>query len=969
MLDLLADRKLIGEWSGDIHFNGGPRSKWFQRDSAYILQDDLHIPTLTVRETITFSANVRLPEGTNNEMIEERVNLLIDLMGLEHIQHSLVGGHKIRGISGGQMKRLSIAVEIVSLPDCIFLDEPTSGLDSLMALEVMTTVRKLSFQNRTCVSTIHQPSPQVFALFDTLVLISEGRVIYFGPSHAVVGYFKGLGYSSEVGENPAEFVIEVSQGLTTSATHGCMDPQQLEQQYRRSTHAVTAKRHYTRTESEETVPNPNSRLHATTKLTQFRHLFAREALAIIRDVNEVIAHIVKHLIVGLLIGVIFYDQVRVTLPIFDSQGVPDPEVNNISALLFFGLMHTMVSNVESIPHLCTRNLIFRREVSAFAYSVSPYWLAQTLAVIPLQLLGFLAFDVIAFFLCSFPRNAEYFFYFSGMLFMASLSSYYLAMAIAALTSDEKLAFSIFPLCFLFFSTFAGFAIPVDDVAPMWSWAPWISFVRWSFQGLMVNQWDKYSTQADNDGYNTVLEMYGFDGYDKWYSFWIVGLVVVFNVLLAYWAMRPPTNKLRRLTTAELLGKDTELTNPISNPLTQGSDLNESLVSVSTVGLSNSSAEPDSALPTKRPASAKLISEASALTASAGVELLFRDIHYSVGKDSSALHILKGVSGLVKAGQMCALMGSSGAGKSTLLDILADRKTTGAMQGHVLLNNKLRSRDLMRKSSAYVMQDNIFLNCLTVEETMHYSALLRLPQEWSSDQKAQRVDQIMAVLGLGKIADSLVGDEARRGISGGQKKRLAIGIEIIHLPDIIFLDEPTTGLDSSIAYEVMASVQALTAYNRTVLCTIHQPSLRTFHLFNTVMLMADGRLIYSGPIGKAVDYFRTCAFRFLCPEDSNPADFIIEVASGMGMAAKSEPGEANAQQLEVLFENSPLGEELHDSTHTNHSNSLALFVGSAAEEALGSVYSTSTLFQIQVLVHRAVVHKIRNYHQVLAAFGK
>lgn len=127
LLDLLANRKLDGNWSGEIYFNKKPRSKFFNRDSAYVLQDDVHIGSLTVEETLTYSARTRLPEGTSMFDVKKRVSMLIDLMGLDGVRSSVVGDALNKGISGGQLKRLSIAVEIVALPNLIFLDEPTSG--------------------------------------------------------------------------------------------------------------------------------------------------------------------------------------------------------------------------------------------------------------------------------------------------------------------------------------------------------------------------------------------------------------------------------------------------------------------------------------------------------------------------------------------------------------------------------------------------------------------------------------------------------------------------------------------------------------------------------------------------------------------------------------------------------------------------------------------------------------------------
>jgi ABC-type multidrug transport system ATPase subunit len=210
LLDLLADRKVDGNWSGEVYINSKPRSNTFKKESAYVMQDDVHIATLTVEETVYFSAYTRLVEGTSQDDILARTNLLLDMLGLTHVKNSLVGDGMKRGISGGQLKRLPIAVELVSLPSLIFLDEPTSGLDSSIALEVMTAVYNLSLQKRTCISTIHQPSPEVFALFNKVALLSKGRLIYLGPVDDVIAYFScpELNYKFNH-NNPAEFIVEI----------------------------------------------------------------------------------------------------------------------------------------------------------------------------------------------------------------------------------------------------------------------------------------------------------------------------------------------------------------------------------------------------------------------------------------------------------------------------------------------------------------------------------------------------------------------------------------------------------------------------------------------------------------------------------------------------------------------------------------------------------------------------------------
>ena len=192
---------------------------------------------------------------------------------------------------------------------------------------------------------------------------------------------------------------------------------------------------------------------------------------------------------------------------------------------------------------------------------------------------------------------------------------------------------------------------------------------------------------------------------------------------------------------------------------------------------------------------------------------------------------------------------SSLGKTTLLDLLSSRKTTGEMRGSILFDGSPRSDDIARRS-AYVMQENVHQPMLTVRQTLNYASLLRMPESVSVDEKRARVSQIISMLGLAEHADTIVGNARVRGISGGQAKRLSIGVEMINLPDIIFLDEPTTGLDSSISLEVFGAIRMLASQNRTIIATIHQPSTALYAMFDKLLLMAEGasNLLWQGQFG-------------------------------------------------------------------------------------------------------------------------
>jgi ABC-type multidrug transport system ATPase subunit len=328
-----------------------------------------------------------------------------------------------------------------------------------------------------------------------------------------------------------------------------------------------------------------------------------------------------------------------------------------------------------------------------------------------------------------------------------------------------------------------------------------------------------------------------------------------------------------------------------------------------------------------------------------------------------------------------LLDLGGAGKSTLLDVLAQRKTTGEISGEILYNGST-----VLRSTAYVMQDNVHIGLLTVRESLYFAAQLRLPEEWPIEKKEKRVDKILDMLGLTEVANTLVGNHSIRGISGGQTKRLSIGVEIINLPNIMFLDEPTTGLDSSISLEVMSAVRNLANQNRTVICTIHQPSHATFELFDTLLLLAKGRVIYFGNVNEVIEYFmHSSPYHFHYKAGTNPADYVIAVAGSFLPASDGRhiPGDELAEyyvkqrsanpkfvidpRKNPIFESGTLPAVAN--FQLNHSVSQAQ-IDSQEELALEEKkYITSTSHQMKILSHRAFIKTARDRKATVAATGR
>ncbi|CAH2079071.1 unnamed protein product [Thlaspi arvense] len=263
---------------------------------------------------------------------------------------------------------------------------------------------------------------------------------------------------------------------------------------------------------------------------------------------------------------------------------------------------------------------------------------------------------------------------------------------------------------------------------------------------------------------------------------------------------------------------------------------------------------------------------------------FQDVRYFIEThEEKKLQLLSGVTGAFKPGVLTALMGVSGAGKTTLLDVLSGRKTRGDIKGQIHVGGYLKAQEKFARVSGYCEQFDIHSPNVTVEESLEYSAWLRLPSDVNPETKRAIVKDVLETIELEEIKDSIVGLPGISGLTTEQRKRLTIAVELVANPSIIFMDEPTTGLDARAAAIVMRAVKNITETGRTVVCTIHQPGIDIFEAFDELILMKNGgKIIYNGPLGqrssKVIEYFLSIPEVPKMKENTNPATWLLDITS-------------------------------------------------------------------------------------------
>ncbi|XP_062517801.1 broad substrate specificity ATP-binding cassette transporter ABCG2-like [Corticium candelabrum] len=351
-----------------------------------------------------------------------------------------------------------------------------------------------------------------------------------------------------------------------------------------------------------------------------------------------------------------------------------------------------------------------------------------------------------------------------------------------------------------------------------------------------------------------------------------------------------------------------------------------------------------------------------VTTTAGMIVSYKDVSYSVTVRQGGIAcfgekawktVLSSVSGVMKPG-LNAILGRSGSGKTTLLDILAGRRNYNQFLGHVLTNGRLLSEQ-SKNEVGYVDQNDVgLLGALTVRENIHFSAALRLPGKMGKEEKRKMVEMVLADLDLTAVADSYVGNQMIRGISGGERKRTSIGMELVISPTVLYLDEPTTGLDAFTAVTVVRLLKELyLKKGNTIIFSIHQPRYSLFKMFDSITLLEKGHCVYHGSMNHSIEYFKQLGFT--CEEHDNPADFFMDV---MQTVNEREEGD-NKEDSEFSLVSSYQSSSFFKATQAELTLQLATQRSTEVVTPDQTKYPTSYLSQLVILSQRTLLSTFRH----------
>ncbi|XP_062902986.1 broad substrate specificity ATP-binding cassette transporter ABCG2 [Mobula hypostoma] len=499
LLDILAARKEPIGLKGQVLVDGVPQPADFKCISGYVVQDDVVMGTLTVRENLQFSAALRLPTSIRNREKNERINQIIKELGLSKVADTKVGTPFIRGVSGGERKRTNIGMELIIDPSVLFLDEPTTGLDASTALSVLHLLQRMSRKGRTIIFSIHQPRYAIFKLFGSLTLLANGRLVFHGPSKMALDYFSAIGYNCEAFNNPADFFLDIINGDSTAMCtqplteidpeKGLDEPElkkeitiaeNLEEEFSKSnyyTEMMSELRKVAREEVADSTLVSRKITYATSFFHQFKWVARRSYKNLLRNPQASVAQVVVSAVLGLIVGAIFFGVEN------DMSGV-----QNRVGSMFFLTTNLCFTSISVIELFVLEKKIFIHEYISGYYMIISYFFAKLFVdLIPMRAIPSVVFTVITYFMIGFKMDPGAFFFALLTLVQVSVTATSLGLAVATGQSIIGIANLIISVLFVIMIIFSGLLVNLPSVVSWLSWLHYLSIPYYGFTALEVNE--------------------------------------------------------------------------------------------------------------------------------------------------------------------------------------------------------------------------------------------------------------------------------------------------------------------------------------------------------------------------------------------------------------------------------------------------------------------------------------------------
>ncbi|KAL3645872.1 transcription factor [Castilleja foliolosa] len=904
--------------SGNVTYNGCGMDEFVpQKTAAYISQYDLHIGEMTVRETLAFSARCQ-GVGSRYEMLAElsrrekaanikpdpdvdiymkaaategdKANVVTDyilkVLGLDVCADTMVGDEMVRGISGGQKRRVTTGEMMVGPAKALFMDEISNGLDSSTTYQIVNMLRQqVHIMKGTAFISLLQPAPETYDLFDDIILLADGQIVYQGPREIVLDFFASMGFKCPERKGVADFLQEVTSKK---------DQHQYWAHRHEPYHFVSVSDFAEAFQSfvvgrqiknELATPFDKTKNHPAALTTKKYGLGKKEILKACADRefllmkrNSFVYYFkIFQLTVMSLIAMTIFLRTEMEKKTIQDGGI-------YTGALFFTVIMIMFNGMSELAMTIYKLPVFYKQRDMFFFPSWAYAIPSWILKIPVTFLEVAIWTFTTYYVIGFDPNVGRLMKQYLLLLLVNQAASALFRFIGAAGRNMIVAntFGLFALLLLF--ALGGFVLARVDVKKWWLWGYWSSPMMYAQNAILVNEFTGHSWSRLINGTKLgvlVMESRGF--YPQAYWYWIgsgatFGFIWIFNIFyLVSLTFLNPFEKPQAVILEE--------TKNDAHESTQGIDATEAIGN--------------------RKRGMILPFEPHSLT--------FDDIRYSVdmpaemkaqGVAEDKLELLKGVSGAFRPGVLTALMGVSGAGKTTLMDVLAGRKTGGYIEGNITISGYPKNQSTFARISGYCEQNDIHSPNVTVYESLVYSAWLRLPKDVNADARKVFIDEVIELVELNSLSGALVGLPGVNGLSTEQRKRLTIAVELVANPSVIFMDEPTSGLDARAAAIVMRTVRNTVNTGRTVVCTIHQPSIDIFEAFDELFLMKrGGQEIYVGPLGRQsshlIKYFEGIGGVPKIKDGYNPATWMLEITTS-----------AQEQLLGVDFANHYRNSELY-----------------------------------------------------------